>query len=76
MFDVEYPMIEFTSNDRCDRCGARAYSLARHDDFPEGLLFCIHHRKENYAKLLADGWEVIDDTEGLQLLADLEGLVI
>lgn len=62
------PVIEFTAQDRCDRCGAQAYSLARRDDVKSDLLFCAHHRKDNYEKLLDEGWEIVDDFEGLEAL--------
>lgn len=69
MVDYEAPCIDFTAEDRCDRCGAQAYTLARHEDFGE-LMFCLHHRRENVDILLDEGWEIIDDYEAMSRLAD------
>lgn len=69
MVDNELPLIEFTAGDRCDRCGAQAYTLARHDEFGE-LLFCLHHRREHVNALLDEGWEIVDDYEAMSRLAD------
>lgn len=74
MEDYDYEMVEFKATDRCDRCGAQAYSMARKGDME--ILFCIHHRRENKEALLNQGFEVIDDYAGLMLLADLEGLEV
>lgn len=63
------PLIELTANDRCDRCGAQAYTLSRHDAFGE-LLWCLHHRKEVVDNLLDEGWEIVDDYEAISRLAD------
>lgn len=65
MVDDELPLIEFTADDRCDRCGAQAYTLARHEDFGE-LMFCLHHRKETVDTLMDTGWLVIDDYEAIE----------
>lgn len=43
--------------DRCDRCGARAYSRAIHDLFGE-LLFCGHHTNASAETLTAAGWKI------------------
>lgn len=69
MVDNETPLIEFTAEDRCDRCRARAYTLARHEDFGE-LMFCLHHRREHADIMLDEGWEIIDDYEAMSRLAD------
>lgn len=66
MVHEELPLIEFTAQDRCDRCGAQAYTLARREGFD--LLFCAHHSRENRDKLYDDGWEIIDDAAGLEQL--------
>lgn len=73
LMDFEYPMVDFTANDRCDGCGAQAYCMARHDELGE-LLFCIHHRRENYELLFSTGWEIVDNMEGLMQLAEAEGI--
>lgn len=70
MLDMDNPLLEFTAHDRCDRCGAQAYTIASREDMPSDLLFCLHHRKANYNALLEDGWEVIDDYEAISRLAD------
>jgi hypothetical protein len=68
MIDAEDPVIEFTAEDRCDRCGAQAYMLAQHEDFGE-LMFCAHHRREHVQTLFDEGWKIVDDYEGLERLA-------
>lgn len=67
MIDVELPVIEFSSEDRCDRCGAQAYAVAMKEGSAD-LLFCVHHRRANYDVLLDKGWTVIDDVAGLERL--------
>ena len=64
-------MIEFSALDRCDRCGAQAYSLARMDGLE--LMWCLHHRKKYSASLLNEGWEIIDDYEAIERLAGVPG---
>lgn len=73
MIDTELPMIDFLANDRCDRCGAQAHSLARMNGKPE-LLFCSHHFREHYGKLLDDGWEVVCDSEAMDYMESLSVL--
>lgn len=53
-----------TTADRCDRCGAQAYVLAR---LPFGeLRFCGHHARTHLDKLRAmDDVEIIDETDRL-----------
>lgn len=75
MLNTELSLIEFSTFDRCDGCGAQAYSLARREDMTE-LLFCIHHRKRHRDALLNEGWEVIDGTEALEMLAENEGIPV
>lgn len=72
MIDTEYPVIEFTANDRCDRCGAQAYTMASKEGFSE-LLFCAHHRREFFDALYNDDWVIADDYEALE---DLVGAKI
>lgn len=67
MLDNETPMIEFSAQDRCDRCIGRAYTLAKHEDFGE-LLFCPHHSRKVRQALFDEGWTIIDDTLGLEEL--------
>ena len=66
MVHEDNPVIEFTAQDRCDRCIARAYTLARKDTFE--LLFCPHHSREFRQPLFDEGWEIIDDALGLEEL--------
>ena len=68
MIDTEAPVIEFTAHDRCDRCGAQAYSLARCD--VGELLFCLHHRGQHVDALMDNGWEIIDDYAAIERLVD------
>lgn len=68
MIAEEAPLIEFNAHDRCDRCGAQAYTLASHEDFGE-LMFCLHHRKRHSDSLLDEGWTIVDDYEALSRLA-------
>ena len=68
MIDTEAPVVEFTAHDRCDGCGAQAYTLAR-SEFGE-LLFCLHHRKASIDSLLDAGWEIIDDYAAIERLVD------
>lgn len=49
-------MRELVIADRCDRCGARAYTIARKSDGE--LLFCGHHGRAHEPALIGDGWEV------------------
>lgn len=70
MVDKNDPVLVFTAVDRCDRCGAQAYTLAHHEDFPGELLFCLHHQREVERKLLEDGWELISDTAAIEDLVD------
>ena len=65
--DEDYPLIELTAADRCDGCGARACTLAKHEDFGE-LLFCLHHRNKNEQSLLDEGWTLIDDYQVFEML--------
>lgn len=67
MVDEDFPVIQFTAESRCDRCGAQAYTLATHEEFTE-LMFCLHHRKEHFDSLLDKGWTVIDDNEAIERL--------
>ena len=76
MLDENNPCVTFSAQDRCDRCGAQAYSLAQREDLASELLFCLHHRKSNYDRLLSDGWTIIDDYEAISRLADNESVAV
>lgn len=68
MVHEDSPLIEFTADDRCDRCGAQAYHLARHEQYGE-LMFCRHHLPEKrFDEMVADGWEIVSDYAGLDRL--------
>ncbi len=53
-----------TAADRCDRCGAQAYVLAR---LTSGgvLMFCAHHGREHLPKLGPLTTEIQDETNRL-----------
>lgn len=55
-----------SENDRCDRCGARAYVLVILDRGSE-LTFCGHHGRKYRRQLTAAALVVHDET---QLLTD------
>lgn len=69
MLDSMTPVLQFTALDRCDACGAQAYSSASREDASAELLFCLHHRKKHIDALLLDGWTVTDDTYAIENLA-------
>jgi hypothetical protein len=52
-------VISLTAQDRCDGCGAQAFSIAVRGGTT--LLFCKHHRRKSTEKLEAEGWSIIDD---------------
>lgn len=70
MVDKNNPVLVFTAYDRCDRCGAQAYTLARHEDVAGELLFCLHHIRDSGDRLLDDGWEIISDEAAIADLVD------
>ena len=47
-------MQEFLNTDRCDRCSARAYHVARKPGME--LWLCNHHHREHVEKLLESYW--------------------
>ena len=69
MVDKNDPVLIFTAHDRCDRCGAQAYTLVHRDDLPGELLFCVHHIREFGETFLDRGWEIIGDNEAIEDLA-------
>lgn len=61
---VPAPLTEkLTALDRCDRCGAQAYT--RFSMKGMELLFCSHHTREHEPKLLADGAILVVDDRHL-----------
>lgn len=73
MIDEQTPVIEFTAECRCDRCGAQAYTLAQREDLGD-LLFCLHHRKQHYDALLDMGFEVVDDLQAIERMLEDENV--
>lgn len=63
---VDEDIYVFTAENRCDRCGAQAYMLARSGG--SELFFCAHHRHEHGETLFNGGWTIIEDHEGLSRL--------
>jgi hypothetical protein len=61
MIDADRPVIEFTADDRCDRCGAQAMVLAQNSATGGEFLFCGHHIRENQTALRAAGYELTVD---------------
>jgi len=62
MEPTEIEMVVFTAEDRCDvKCPAQALAVARKDDLE--LMFCWHHKVENFDALMDLGWEIIEDYE-------------
>jgi hypothetical protein len=47
--------------DRCDRCGAKAFILAVKAD--KALYFCGHHGRKHLDMLTIQNWQVLDDTD-------------
>ena len=55
------PMKALTAQDRCDRCGAQAYVVTKHEAGP--LLWCKHHADMVEDQLLAQ--IVVDNRKDL-----------
>lgn len=70
MINYRNPVIDFDSNDRCDRCGARAYAVYNLGDLE--LFFCGHHIRQHNVALESDGWVATYDFEGLERLVNRE----
>lgn len=47
-------------HDRCDNCGAAAFSIVTKDD--KELLFCGHHLHRHESALIGQGWNIQDYT--------------
>jgi len=67
MIDTKNPSVEFTAQDRCDRCGAQALSSATKDGTE--ILFCRHHIEKHKLALEMSGWIVSFDYVGLEKIA-------
>ena len=54
------------ASDRCDRCGAQAYTAWWRERSKSLLTLCAHHAAAHGADLLADGFELtIDNRDAL-----------
>lgn len=58
-------LVEFTGDERCDRCGMRAYHEARKDG-RSSLMFCEHHQRQHFIALRDSGWEIVSDTGSME----------
>lgn len=70
MIDTKSPSVEFTAQDRCDRCGAQAYAAYYKDELE--LQFCLHHAKQHNLALEVSGWMVSYDYAAIERLVDSE----
>ncbi len=58
--DTDYLL---TANDRCDACQAQAYVYVKLES--GDLLFCLHHWKVHFKKLVMIATSITDETERL-----------
>lgn len=58
--DTDYTL---TANDRCDACQAQAYVFVKLES--GDLLFCLHHWKVHFKKLVMIATSITDETERL-----------
>ena len=56
---------QLTTRDRCDRCGAQAYTVWWHPIIKGLLLWCAHHTHEHEAALESQDWELTIDERHL-----------
>jgi len=54
-----------SKSDRCDRCNSEAFFLAIKGK--KHLLFCAHHGRMHQEKLIADGWEILDESHRINI---------
>lgn len=66
MIDTKNPSVEFTAQDRCDRCIGRAIASANKDGLE--LLFCRHHIERHNLALEMSGWQISFDYVELEKL--------
>ncbi len=59
-----YAEAALTAADRCDRCGAQAYVRATMGPGLE-LLFCMHHWRDNEARLREVATSIYDESTRL-----------
>lgn len=55
--------VSLTAQDRCDRCGAQAYHVARKDGLT--LQWCSHHEREYGPALVLAGWQIVADSASI-----------
>ena len=60
-----------TANDRCDRCGARAYFRVTVRVDRSDLHFCAHHGREAEPKLRPICADWVDETDALNMKLDV-----
>jgi ABC-type tungstate transport system permease subunit len=67
--EVETETFKATAHDRCmaGGCGAQALVLAMLGD--TDLLFCVHHSRKHDLALIAAGFRILRDEEGIEALA-------
>jgi hypothetical protein len=70
MTNTQAPSIEFTAQDRCDRCIGQAYIAYRKDTLE--LQFCLHHGKQHNVALEVDGWQPYFDYNAIERLVEPE----
>ena len=70
MINTEYPSIEFSALDRCDRCVGQAYIAYRKNDLE--LLFCLHHSKQHNLALEVEGCNAFYDYNAIERLVSAE----
>lgn len=68
MIDTKAPSVEFTTFDRCDRCGSQALVSATKSSYE--LLFCLHHGKQHNPALELDGWTIAFDVVAIDRLVN------
>lgn len=68
MIDANHPSVEFSAEDRCDRCGAQALISAEKNG--QELLFCLHHGKQHHLALEVDDWTIAYDVPAIERLVE------
>jgi hypothetical protein len=74
MIDTKNPSIEFSAEDRCDRCGAQAYASYKKDGME--LLFCLHDAKKHNLALECSGWQAYFDFVAIERLVSPETVTV
>lgn len=73
MIDPDAPVILLTALDRCDGCGAQAYTAAVNAHGQE-LLLCQHHVHKHEDALTLDGWTLVHDMAMLEEFAETQNV--